>query len=167
MALVFYLVVAFGLWLGADAKCNKKARCCMACPQGWTEYNSRCFKFFYEEKSWDNAENECIKLGGNLASIHTEADLDALLGMIKTSTGKNKQTWVGGHDTVKENCWRWSDGTPFNFTWWGNKEPNNFKDAEHCMELNFSKNPQHPNDWKCKDERSYICGRDMEVKDLQ
>ncbi|XP_060890629.1 galactose-specific lectin nattectin-like [Labrus mixtus] len=153
------LGLSCGLWMGADAKCDKKGDCCMVCPEGWLELNSRCFKFIFNEKDWDDAEDSCIEQGGNLASIHSDEDYNALRNLVKTSTGIDKQTWVGGYDAVKEACWRWSDGSSFNFDNWGPKEPNNFGKGEHCLELNFNKK-DWGNDWYCSYKRSYICGRD-------
>uniref|UniRef100_UPI0037E90BCB galactose-specific lectin nattectin-like n=1 Tax=Semicossyphus pulcher TaxID=241346 RepID=UPI0037E90BCB len=167
MASAFHLVVLLGLssglWMGANAKCPKKD-CCKVCPPGWTTLNSRCFMFVYEEKDWSDAEKSCVDIQGNLASLHDEKDYKLLRNMVKMATGKDKQTWIGGYDAVKEGEWKWSDGTPFDYMNWGKDEPNNFKKIEHCMEFNYNEK-DHLNDWKCEWKRSYICGRDMQNKD--
>uniref|UniRef100_UPI0037E8A3A4 galactose-specific lectin nattectin-like n=1 Tax=Semicossyphus pulcher TaxID=241346 RepID=UPI0037E8A3A4 len=167
MASAFHLVVLLGLssglWMGGNAKCPKKD-CCKACPVGWTELNSRCYMFFYEEKDWSGAEDTCIKEKGNLASMHSEKDYSLLRKLVKQATGTDKQTWIGGYDAVKEGHWKWSDGTPFDFTKWGNGEPNNYRKGEHCMELNYSER-DHLNDTLCDKINSFICVRDLKMKE--
>uniref|UniRef100_A0A3Q3IPK4 C-type lectin domain-containing protein n=1 Tax=Monopterus albus TaxID=43700 RepID=A0A3Q3IPK4_MONAL len=66
----------------------------------------------------------CVAGGGNLASIHTKDHHDFVKGLIQTSAGPNKQTWVGGTDAVK-GVWLWSDGSKFDFTFWGPRQPDN------------------------------------------
>ena len=48
------------------------------CPSGWYRYRKRCFQYVGLENespnrlSWDDANNDCIKKGGYLASIYDE-----------------------------------------------------------------------------------------------
>ncbi|XP_074525084.1 galactose-specific lectin nattectin-like [Halichoeres trimaculatus] len=167
MALVFGLVVALGLWLGADAGCTKRGGCCMACSEGWTELNDSCYMFFHEEKPWDDAEEHCISIGGNLASIHSKADYEALLGLIRRASGRDKPTWIGGYDAVREGYWKWVNGRPFTYRFWGPGHPNNYGQKQDCLEVNYALDKEIPNDLFCERHRSYICGRDLEIREKQ
>ncbi|KAI3357868.1 hypothetical protein L3Q82_016254 [Scortum barcoo] len=102
----------------------------------------------------------CIEEGGNLASIPDKAAYDNIKLTIQRATDENKRAWVGGHDTVKvsdltanyfkfgsytsksdgwmEGLWLWTDGTKFEVKEWGTGQPNNNKDSEDCMEINFN-----------------------------
>uniref|UniRef100_A0A3Q3K647 C-type lectin domain-containing protein n=1 Tax=Monopterus albus TaxID=43700 RepID=A0A3Q3K647_MONAL len=98
----------------------------------------------------------CVAVGGNLASIHTEDHYNFVKGLIKTSAGTNKQTWVGGTDA--EGVWLWSDGSNFDFTFWGPRQPDNAGRSEDCMAL---VNKGVANDMPCTQKKSYICGRGL------
>ncbi|KAM7412326.1 hypothetical protein PAMA_022008 [Pampus argenteus] len=93
--------------------------------------------FHFTEKDWADAELNCIALGGNLASIRTADDYAILREMANRAAGRDKATWLGGFDAVKEGVWAWSDGSTFEFTAWAKDEPNNHGSGEHCMEMNF------------------------------
>nr|XP_020477324.1 galactose-specific lectin nattectin-like [Monopterus albus] len=114
--------------------------------------------FNLNEKDWADAEVACVAVGGNLASIHTEDHYNFVKGLIKTSAGTNKQTWVGGTDAVKEGVWLWSDGSNFDFTFWGPRQPDNAGRSEDCMAL---VNKGVANDMPCTQKKSYICGRGL------
>ncbi|KAM7410994.1 hypothetical protein PAMA_021120 [Pampus argenteus] len=105
----------------------------------------------------------CVGLGGNLASIRTDADYLVLREIANRVTGTDKATWLGGHDAVKEGAWKWSDGSNFNFTAWYQNEPNNHGNAEHCMEMNF-REKDYVNDMSCSQLRSFICSKDAEYE---
>ena len=31
------------------------------CQAGWSAFNGKCYKSFSEKKTWDEAENQCVK----------------------------------------------------------------------------------------------------------
>ncbi|CAJ1059441.1 galactose-specific lectin nattectin-like [Xyrichtys novacula] len=138
LQLVVLLCVSSGLWMGANARCPKKDECCMACPDGWTRFEGRCFKFHFGPKGWCDAESQCINEGGNLASIRTVKELEILRNFTKLTTGQEARTWMGGFDAVKEDCWQWADGYKFDFDSWAPGEPNNYGPGEHCMEMSHT-----------------------------
>ncbi|XP_044206587.1 galactose-specific lectin nattectin-like [Thunnus albacares] len=156
---IVLLCLTSGLWSGANAKCPGRGPCCEKCPDGWTQYDSRCFIFHFQEKDWADAEVTCVDIGGNLASIRTADDYSALRNMVNGSTGTDKATWIGGYDAVKEGVWKWSDGKKFDFNGWHKGEPNNSGGAENCMEINF-REQDFVNDAKCDEKRSFICAKD-------
>uniref|UniRef100_A0A3Q3IDN7 C-type lectin domain-containing protein n=1 Tax=Monopterus albus TaxID=43700 RepID=A0A3Q3IDN7_MONAL len=132
--------------------------CCVAkrCPKGWTQRDDYCYKFNLNEKDWADAEVACVAVGGNLASIHSKDHYDFVKGLIKTSAGPNKQTWVGGTDAVKEGVWLWSDGSKFDFTFWGPRQPDNAGMTAALIGFYFL---GVANDMPCTQKKSYACGR--------
>ena len=44
------------------------------CPSGWTPYWYGCYYFDSTQRSWSSARDNCQSLGGNLVSIHSEAE---------------------------------------------------------------------------------------------
>ena len=64
-----------------------------------------------EEKSWGEAEVQCQKEGGHLASVTSEeADQAVRLG------GLDKY-WLGGIRRKGGREWSWADGSPWTYTW--------------------------------------------------
>ncbi|XP_053174063.1 galactose-specific lectin nattectin-like [Scomber japonicus] len=107
------------------------------CPSGWTQFGSRCFIFHRHGRTWNDAENLCISIGGNLASIHSADENAFLSDLIFRVSGHRHHTWIGGYDAVKEGTWLWSDGSKFNYFRWYLREPNNHGGRENCIEMNF------------------------------
>jgi len=46
------------------------------CPAGWSKFGTNCYLFSSATPTWSAAENECIRQGGHLASIHSKAEQD-------------------------------------------------------------------------------------------
>ncbi|KAG9272242.1 galactose-specific lectin nattectin-like [Astyanax mexicanus] len=105
------------------------------CQLGWSTYERRCFRFFKTALQWIYAEAECLRYGGNLASVHSANEYAFLKKLIHQGAGSAVKTWIGGHDAVKEGRWFWSDGSKMNFQNWGKNEPNNNLLGEDCLEI--------------------------------
>ena len=73
---------------------------------------------FTDKQTWAAARAHCQSLGGDLASIHSNATNDELYNLSRGVT-----TWLGLIDTAQEGVWVWSDGTPFDHSLWGVGEP--------------------------------------------
>ena len=44
-------------------------------------------------------------------------------------------TWIGGNDIDEEGTWKWTDGGPFEFSFWASGEPNSYGGIEEdCMQ---------------------------------
>ncbi|XP_070695380.1 galactose-specific lectin nattectin-like [Pempheris klunzingeri] len=151
------LCLAGGLWIGANA--DPSEECCVTCktcPTGWTQFGDHCYLYHNDEKNWPDAEVACIGLGANLASIPNKAVHEFLKQIILTATNYQRRTWAGGHDTIKEGLWMWTDGSRFDFKLWLTGEPNNGHKREHCLELNYLGGP---NDVHCSERKPFICGK--------
>ncbi|XP_038154344.1 galactose-specific lectin nattectin-like [Cyprinodon tularosa] len=134
--------------------------CAAPCPPGWTQFGSRCFIFYYESKTWVDAEKFCISIGGNLASIHSSDENTFLSTMVERVTGRTHFTWVGGYDAVNDSTWLWSDGSEFNYENWYPDEPNNHRgNPEHCLEINLG--GEQWNDMPCSSSRPFVCSRNL------
>ncbi|WP_411025053.1 C-type lectin domain-containing protein, partial [Salmonella sp. s54836] len=69
--------------------------------------------------NWDNAEVNCIQLGGHLASIHSAAENTAL-NNLRTNT---EYPWIGYNDRTTEGTYMWSDGSTVDYINWHSGEP--------------------------------------------
>uniref|UniRef100_UPI003D9E6012 ladderlectin-like n=1 Tax=Halichoeres trimaculatus TaxID=147232 RepID=UPI003D9E6012 len=107
------------------------------CPGGWARYHDRCFLYVGTMKTWALAERHCQALGGNLASVHNDAEDSFIKELIHMVTNEFPRTWIGGSDAQQEGIWLWSDGSRFTFTNWCSGQPNNLSWRQHCIERNF------------------------------
>ncbi|KAF1383067.1 hypothetical protein PFLUV_G00150460 [Perca fluviatilis] len=130
------------------------------CPTDWTQFGSRCFAFYIQTKTWIDAETFCISAGGNLASIHSDAEHGFLKSFIHQVTGAHTTSWIGGFDAVKEGTWMWTDGSKFNYKSWGAGEPNNCCGGESCLMMNWRDNW---NDAACTYQASFVCSKNLWV----
>ncbi|XP_073325727.1 galactose-specific lectin nattectin-like [Pagrus major] len=83
------------------------------------------------------AQLNCIRLGGNLASIHNDGENLVVRGMIKRACGSYVFAWIGLSDAIQEGKWLWTDGSRLVFTRWLRGQPDNHLGKEHCAHINF------------------------------
>ena len=123
-----------------------------ACEEGWERNGTTCYFWSTNAKSWSDAEDFCKEKGAHLASVTSSAINDYILG------GKVRRDisrlWVGGTDAEVEDVWKWTDCSPWEFSFWGAGEPNNF--GPQCLVY-------HPNnkwdDRTCFNEDMFLCGQ--------
>ncbi|XP_031416970.1 ladderlectin-like [Clupea harengus] len=126
------------------------------CPQYWTPYVTRCFKFVSKARTWAESERYCVIMGGNLASVHSTDEYSFIQEVIRKHTDGTPRTWIGGCDAAQEKLWLWSDGSRFDYTYWYQGMPDNLGGGEHCIEMNF-RGLQHWNDVPCKGTLPSVC----------
>jgi len=68
------------------------------------------YLFSRDKKNFSEAQQSCEKWGGNLVSIHSDAERKYL----SSKTGK-VQYWIGLNDQKKEGKFVWTDNTPLDF----------------------------------------------------
>uniref|UniRef100_A0A914QYK5 C-type lectin domain-containing protein n=1 Tax=Panagrolaimus davidi TaxID=227884 RepID=A0A914QYK5_9BILA len=102
------------------------------CPNGTLEWQGSCFFFETNATGFAAAEENCVKIGGHLVSIH-DAFTDALLA---------------------RGNWSWMDGTLMDFTDWASEEPKNVT-GNNCATLS-----QIDGFWRsdnCFKSKPFIC----------
>ncbi|XP_035283709.1 lactose-binding lectin l-2-like [Anguilla anguilla] len=136
-----------------------------SCPDGWFYHNSRCFRHFSDKKTWIDAEVNCINLGGNLASVHSEDEHQFLQQLHLAFDRVENEYWIGMSDLYKDNGWFWTDGTnPRDFSKWNPREPNHTDNTEHCVNANYG-GLKGWNDILCTRTFASICAK--RLNDLQ
>ncbi|XP_062415062.1 ladderlectin-like [Pungitius pungitius] len=128
------------------------------CPYGWTRYSGRCYRFISRAMSWGRAENNCLDLGGHLASVRNVLEYREIQEVITSADLSSPQTWVGGYNAQEVNQWFWSDGTRLDFTMWAPGEPNNYQGRQRCIQMNFGDGKAW-DDVECWTERPSICAK--------
>ncbi|XP_030279545.1 galactose-specific lectin nattectin-like isoform X2 [Sparus aurata] len=148
MASALPLVVLLCLAVSAAAACR---------PPGWTRIGSRLFIVQTRKMTVADAERNCIRLGGNLASIHSYREHVFIRRLIKRVTRSNVHAWIGLFDAIEERKWLWTDGSRVQFYRWGRGEPNNNGRREHCTHINFR--GDYWNDEPCTYRYASVCVR--------
>jgi len=127
-----------------------------SCSLFWFSFNGRCYKYIATKMTWIDAELHCVSKGGNLVSIHSQEEQKFVQHLIKSFDPAEGFTWIGLTDCQKDGAWLWTDGTPFDFTFWNEGEPNNFGGSEACVHTNWSTDKKW-NDAECSSEYSFVC----------
>ena len=89
-------------------------------------------------RSWSEAEADCVRRGGHLASIHNRNEFDDAVAVIQVGTQADAQhgTWIGLNDVSSEcgcdgSCFVWSDGTANDWqSGWADGEPNDWSQGQ-------------------------------------
>ncbi|XP_037549599.1 lactose-binding lectin l-2-like [Nematolebias whitei] len=126
------------------------------CPESWFSFSGRCVKYFSSHVTWADAELHCVSQKANLVSIHSLEEHTFVNSLIKNFDPARRQTWIGLSDRHKEKRWMWSDGSAVNFVFWTAGEPNNLRNAEHCVHTSF-KSEKKWNDCPCSGRYPFVC----------
>ncbi|XP_046402190.1 hemolymph lipopolysaccharide-binding protein-like [Ischnura elegans] len=100
------------------------------------------------------AEAICVKEGGHLAIVNSQAEYDVIRSMVKERTA-----FLGFHDRMKEGEFMTVLGQPLNatgFVKWLPGEPNNLNNNENCGSY-YARGDGGFNDWPCEMQNPFIC----------
>lgn len=86
-------------------------------------FSGHSYKVFAGNMSWSEAESYCRGLGGHLATITSQAEMDFIRQL--NGLKKNYNYWLGGSDAEKEGEWKWVTGEAWTYTFWGSGQPDN------------------------------------------
>ncbi|XP_005378974.1 PREDICTED: C-type lectin domain family 4 member A-like [Chinchilla lanigera] len=103
------------------------------CPKNWKPFNSHCYFFSTDSKSWNKSEESCSSMQAHLLVINTEEEQDFIIQNLKTDSSY----YVGLSDPEGQRHWQWVDQTPYNenVTFWHPNEPNNKN--ERCVTIDY------------------------------
>ena len=77
---------------------------------------------------WNTSYHYCHNIyGTSLASFHSQSDIESFLTLIFSNANfVNRDCWIGLRDNIGNNIdYTWTDGTPFDYTFWAPGTPNN------------------------------------------
>ncbi|XP_043921440.1 macrophage mannose receptor 1-like [Protopterus annectens] len=114
------------------------------CSEGWhSSTNSKyCYKHFYGpmamKKTWSDARDYCQDIGGDLASIHSQDEENAIISGMKGEARYRQNYWIGLTTLDPTKGYVWTDDSPMDYTNWNYGEPNNYNGRKLCVELTMS-----------------------------
>jgi hypothetical protein len=139
-----------------DDDCNGQLDDDPMCPQCVTtpSPSGGTLAYCFQNRTYLDAEADCVAQGGHLVSIHDQATQDEVqAGAFGRGGG---DWWIGADDLAQEGQFEWTDGTPFDYTAWADGEPNNWGEVENCAHLwSWSGGPW--NDLDCNSSIYYVC----------
>ncbi|KAF2362808.1 C-type lectin-like [Trinorchestia longiramus] len=119
--------------------------------------NKYCLYFSPDQRSWDEAENECRNLTAQLASLSYDLLYTAVVKYHKEHHG-DQDWWV--NLSLKDGEWKWGDGTPHSSElgsgFWAPGQPNDDQSTSLAARMK-KKRDFLLNDKKRTVENHYIC----------
>nr|XP_055073387.1 macrophage mannose receptor 1-like [Misgurnus anguillicaudatus] len=128
----------------------------LSCPAKWTKKDpASCIGIYKnkkeKKKTWFEARDFCRAIGGDLASFHSENEIN-VLWLFDIS----EPTWIGFTSLDSNSGFVWSDQTPSDYENWSYGEPNNVNNNENCAEFG-SNYGRMWNDRDCDTYMDWIC----------
>ncbi|XP_030848979.1 echinoidin-like [Strongylocentrotus purpuratus] len=136
------------------------------CPERFMQVGNRCYYFNSDKVDWHDARDACLELGAHLVSIHSFQESAQVYALWKSladdrfTSNLYEAYWIGLNDQQTEGVFKWSDGTPTDYTLWHDGEPNNSRGEDCVAALNAGSNDQDRqkwNDYPCGLLKSYFC----------
>ncbi|XP_060586405.1 uncharacterized protein LOC132742102, partial [Ruditapes philippinarum] len=127
------------------------------CDPGLIQTPNYCYQVntveVHRRRNIGEAIADCKSKGGNLASFHSAADIDTVWR--NALVGTSSSYWIGLNDQATENGYVWTDKTSVNVLNWADKQPDNYKGMEDCVEMWSSTSKW--NDAACSSKNNWIC----------
>jgi len=99
---------------------------------GWKSFGQNCYKIFgsgmYDKKAWYIASETCIINGGNLTSIHSQAEDEFVASMFE-GVYHEGGGWMGLYRDDHNN-FKWVDGSTYDYNNWD--EAHDEPDGQGC-----------------------------------
>ncbi|ELT90992.1 hypothetical protein CAPTEDRAFT_77943, partial [Capitella teleta] len=94
------------------------------CPLSWHQHNRRCYHAFHAHRDWNDAQEQCTRTGGKLATAENEEIAKFLRTIQVNESSPSNSYWIGGSDGAVEGVYRWLDTSLVTFAIWETGEPN-------------------------------------------
>ena len=117
------LVLVFNTFTPVSAKSTK-----LSIPEDAFQYKGHYYYYYGESMSWEEAEEECEKLGGHLVTFSGENEESMVWGYVKKF---DTPAWIGLYNcgaidkifgTVDDD-WKWVTGEKVKYTNWAKNQP--------------------------------------------
>ena len=95
----------------------------------YADYIRAPFDVFPQLVSFEEAEHECVEYGGHLASVHTDAELEALAEKVERAGLGGQQVFIGAFKNATEQ-WQFVDGSPYDEVFMASRNFLVFGDAD-------------------------------------
>ena len=104
---------------------------------------------------FENGEQACSGMGSQLAVLADGDRAESLAAAVVQVS--DQPLWIGATDAEEEGTWLWVDGTPVEDGSWGEGQPDNWDDSEHCALVNWKGTDGLWNDASCSYWAGFVC----------
>jgi hypothetical protein len=87
-------------------------------PADVATFGNHSYKLFIDHLSWNEAQRQCARMGGQLAVVES-AEENAFLAELSRC-----HVWLGAARQPRDGAWLWVDGSPLVYANWDEGEPN-------------------------------------------
>ncbi|XP_029023233.1 tetranectin [Betta splendens] len=122
--------------------------------------NGKCYLAEPLRKRYHTASEDCMALGGVLATPASSDENDQLRDYLRQSIGPDGQVWLGPNDMVAEGVWKDHTGLGISFTNW---DTSNFRSpqpdgaqSQNCAALSGAARGKWF-DENCSEEKPSVC----------
>ena len=77
-----------------------------ACPCDWSQFGNKCYRYFENKTTWEDAGATCLAEGGDLVAIPSKTENDFVHQL---SSCTQEDFWIGANDHDKDRSWVWRD----------------------------------------------------------
>ena len=132
-------------------------------PEGSVYFNGHMYKIYWEAMDWSDAKEFCEQKNGHLATITSEEEQEFL----RELSGSDTKLWIGGYRPDDAFDWHWVTGEEWDYTAWGDGEPNNDDDviANENRVAMWKQNWNDLNE-KSRQQTGFICEWDTGGPDI-
>ncbi|KAJ8414406.1 hypothetical protein AAFF_G00052760 [Aldrovandia affinis] len=124
-------------------------RQCKKCKDNWIFFQSKCYLFFGDTKTWSASRSQCQSEEADLLIVNSEEEQRFAFRTIQPTSQGEAQFWIGLTDAQTEGEWRWVDSSLVteDLQFWHYRtnetsEPDDWKDinplGEDCGHLSTS-----------------------------
>ncbi|KAF7243018.1 C-type lectin domain family 19 member A [Varanus komodoensis] len=140
-----------------------------SCPIFWTEYEGSCYRYFPINKTWAEADLYCAEFSiglksAKLVSIHSWEENVFAYDLVNSRVpGIPTDIWIGLSDLRQESSFEWTDGSPYDYTYWDGNQPDDGihsrPEDEDCVQIwyRYSSALRSWNDNSCNREFPFVC----------
>ena len=130
------------------------------CPCYWSQFENKCYRYFENKTTWEEAGAACLAEGGDLAAIHSEKENDFVHQL---SNDTQEDFWIGANDHDKDRSWVWRDGSDWQYSNWARVTGHWW--LQSCGQIfatdgTLGGRPYHGGEWhiaNCSLKYSFVC----------
>ncbi|KAG7492333.1 hypothetical protein MATL_G00013150 [Megalops atlanticus] len=86
-------------------------RLCKKCESRWIAFQSKCYFFSTDTKSWNASWNQCKSEGADLLVVNSVEEQKFAFRTSQAVNQGGTRVWIGLTDEQKEGEWHWVDGS--------------------------------------------------------
>ena len=135
------------------------AQCIDSCTHGWQEFNNHCYLFVRQEKTWNEASDDCKVEKGYLVEIDNNEERE-ILGLLLDNHVVSV-IWIGATDQASAGEFRSiNSGEKVSEEHWREGQPDNYSGDQHCV-IMFRVSNDLLHDESCRIPRYFVCEKPL------